>query len=403
MPDGSRVRYKIYYGGRDSAKSHSIAEALIRRTAAVPTRVLCTREYQNSIKDSVHRLLVDKIGALGLTGWFDVTEKAIKSKVGSEFMFKGLHNNVQEIKSTEGIDICWNEEAHFTSDESWKTLIPTIRKDGSEIWASFNVTDEDAPTHQRFVINTPPDTLIHHVNYWDNPFLTETSKKEIAYLKANDYAAYEHVYEGRPLKISEAVIFGGRYRVDAFPDDLYQLADRLFFGGDWGFSQDPSALVRYFIYNKKLFIEYEAFGVGREFAGKKKIIDGVERGELEQLWLEVPGSLQWPIKADSARPETISFMRGCGFNVSPADKWEGCVEDGISHIKGFDEIIIHPRCKHMIQEARLYSFKRDKVTGQVLPDIIDKNNHGWDSIRYGLDGYIQRRGILATWAKLGKR
>lgn len=403
-------RYKIYYGGRDSAKSWSIAEALIKLTAARPLRVLCTREFQTSIKDSVHQLLRNTIYRLGLQDWFDITNTSIRSRAGGEFIFKGLHNNVQEIKSTEGVDIVWVEEAHNTADESWRILIPTIRKPGSEVWISFNVTDENAPTHQRFVVNPPPEAkVIHLVNFDQNPFLSEESKREIEWLKQTDYHAYEHVYLGLALKISDAVIFGGRYRVEGFDDSLAKKADRLFTGMDHGFAIDPYAFTRSFVYEERLYVQYEAFGVGREFAGKlQPLLDhngNVVRqmGELEQLAREIPGIESHPIKADNARPETISFLRGLGYNISAAEKWKGSVEDGIAHLKGFTEIIIHERCKHMQQEARLYSFKRDRITGEILPEIVDKNNHGWDSIRYSLDGYIQRRTGANIWAKLGQQ
>lgn len=404
----NEYQYKVLYGGRDSAKSWSVAEALVKIAAKRCVRILCTREYQNSVKDSVHALLRNTIWRLGLVNWFDITDKTIRSKCGSEFIFKGLHNNVQEIKSTEGVDICWVEEAHNTTDESWQVLIPTIRKAGSQIWITFNVTSEDAPTFVRWVLKPPPYTYVALVNYDQNPFLSEESKRAIAWLKESDYDAFEHVYLGRAKKISDAIIFGGRYDVCTWDEDLWKKAARLHFGLDHGFARDPYALTRSFILNEELYIEHEAFGVGVEFAGN--VIEDVDeqgrprvRGELEQLMDSVPDVHSgWPIKADNSRPETISFLAGKGYNVTAADKWTGCVEDGIAHIKGFRKIHIHERCKHMQQEARLYAYKRDAKTGEVLPIVLDKNNHGWDSVRYSLDGYIQRRGDVNTWTKLGK-
>jgi phage terminase large subunit len=422
LPSGIPIRYKIYYGGRDSAKSWSFAEELVRRTRDQPLRVLCTREYQNSIRDSVHHLLRATINRLGLAPWFNVTETSIKSRAGAEFIFRGLHNNVDEIKSTEAIDICWVAEAHYTSELSWQTLIPTIRRDlpdgrSSQIWIDFNVIDEGTPTHKRFVTNTPPGSIIHFINYDQNPYLSETSKREIEHLKEVDYAAYEHVYLGLPRKISDSVIYGGRYEVEAFPDDLWKQAQRLLFGLDFGFSQDPVALVRMFILEGCLYIEYEAWGLEIEFEGKRKFTPHQEnlkhlpreedgslspRGELAQLLDTVPGVRSWTIKADNSRPETISYLRGKGFTVEPAEKWQGCVEDGITHIKGFTRRVIHPRCVHTIQEGRLYSYKRDRLTGEVLPIIVDKHNHCWDGVRYGLDGYIQQSGDIGIWERLGR-
>lgn len=397
-----KARYKVFYGGRGALKSWGVAEYLLRAANDQeacrrngPERILCTREYQNSIKDSVHQLLRDQIDRMGLWHRFQVTDKAIRNTVtGSTFLFKGLHNNYQEIKSTEGVTKCWNEEAQGTTEESWKVLIPTIRKEGSEIIATFNTTDEQAATYKRFVENAAEygdDLILHKINYDENPFFPEVLRKEMEFLRRVDYEAYLHVWEGFPKKFSDAVIFGKRVSVRDFPDDLYKKAKRLLFGADFGFSRDPSTLIRFFIIENTLYIEHEAYGVG------------VELDEMEEFYDSIPEARKWPIKADSARPETISHMRGKGFSIAAAEKWKGSVEDGISHIRGFDEIVVHPRCKHVQQEARLYSFKTDSTTGEVLPIIIDKHNHCWDAIRYGLDGHIKRSGDLGIWQRLGKK
>lgn len=389
----------MYYGGRGAAKTRSFSEALIKRATREAILCLCTREYQTSIKDSVHRVLSNTITRLGLSRWFQVTQSSIKSNAGAEFIFKGLHTNVEEIKETEGIDVCWVSGAQNTSEDSWANLIPTIRGDNSEIWVDFNVTDLEAATYKRLVANTPPDAIIHKVNYTENPYFPDVLRKEMEYLKEVDYQAYEHVWLGMPKTVDDSVILGGKYRVEAFADDLWKRAPRLHYGADFGFARDPSTLLREFIVDNTLYIEYEAYGVGVEFTGNESE-DG--RGELEQLYDSVPGSRDWPIKADNARPETISFLRGRGFNISAAAKWKGSVEDGIAHLRGFKEIVIHERCTHTAEEARLWSYKKDRVTGEVLPIIIDKHNHCWDASRYGLDGYIQQRGSLGVWERLGQ-
>ncbi|MDU7837671.1 MAG: PBSX family phage terminase large subunit [Pantoea sp.] len=384
------IRYKVFHGGRGGAKSWGIARALVIMAASKKLRVLCTREVQNSIKDSVHKLLKDQIEMLGLNPWFRITNETITSACGSEFLFKGLRFVPLGIKSTEGVDICWVEEAQSVSADSWDILVPTIRKEGSEIWVSFNPGEEKDPTYQRFVVNPPDDSITVEVNYYDNPYLPETLRKEMEYCKRVDYEAYEHVWLGKPKSISEAVIFKQRYRVEAFPDDLWQKADRLFFGADFGFANDPSTLIRMFMLGTKLYIEYEAYGVG------------VELDEMAQFYDSVPEARRWPIKADSARPETISHIARQGFSIDAAAKWKGSVEDGITYLKGFEEIIIHERCKHTADEFRLYSYKVDKKTNEILPVIVDAHNHCIDAIRYGLDGYITSSDSLGTWAQLGR-
>ena len=370
------ARNKIYYGGRGGAKSWAYARVLLVMAAEVPLRILCAREFQTSIADSVHKLISDQIDALGLTDDYEVGRNYIRSKVGSEFLFKGIRHNIKEIKSTEGIDICWVEEAEAVSAESWDVLIPTIRKEQSEIWISFNPREEDAPTYKRFVLNPPPNSVVQKVNWRDNPYFPEVLNQERLYLHEIDpEGAYLNVWEGEPLTMTDAIIFKGRYKVEEFdtPAD-----SRFFYGVDWGFAHDPTALNRSFVKDHILYIDQEAHGVG------------VELDELPQLFDSVTGSRDWPLKADSSRPETISHVNKNGFKVRGAKKWAGSVEDGIEYLRSFKKIVVHPRCKHTAEEFRLYSYKVDKKTGDILPIIVDAFNHHIDAIRYSLDGYIKR-------------
>lgn len=383
-------RYKTFHGGRGGAKSWAAARALVIMAASKKLRILCTREVQNSIKDSVHKLLKDQIEMLGLNPWFRITNESITSASGSEFLFKGLRFDPLGIKSTEGVDICWVEEAQSVSSDSWAILIPTIRKEGSEIWVTFNPGEESDPTYQRFIVTPPDDSITVEVNYYDNPYLPETLRKEMEYCKRVDYEAYEHIWLGKPKSISDSVIFRNRYRVEAFPDDLWLQAVRLFFGADFGFANDPSTLIRMFMIDTRLYIEYEAYGVG------------VELDEMPQFYDSIPEVRKWPVKGDNSRPETISYLARQGFSIDAAAKWKGSVEDGVTYLKGFEEIIIHERCKHTADEFRHYSYKVDKKTGDILPIIVDKFNHCIDAIRYGLDGYITSSDSLGTWAQLGK-
>jgi phage terminase large subunit len=340
--------------------------------------ILCAREIQKSISDSVHKLLSEQLEEMGLGGFYDITRDAIRGQNGTEFIFKGLRANPQEIKSMEGIDICWVEEAQAVSAESWDVLIPTIRKPGSEIWVTFNPLDEQDPTYQRFIVNPSADALVRKVNFDENPYFPEVLRKEMEWLKRRDYESYLHIWEGEVRKISNALVFSGRFKVESFdtPNNA-----RFYHGCDWGFANDPTTLVRCFVDNGTLYIDQEAWGVG------------VEIDQTPQLFDSVDTARRWPIKADCARPETISYMRRQGFNVTAAKKWQGSVEDGIEHIKTYD-IVIHPRCRHIIDEFNRYSYKVDKQTGDILPVIVDAYNHGIDALRYSLDGLIKGRGSM---------
>lgn len=379
------ARYKVLYGGRGAAKSESAARSLVVKAVSKKNRILCAREYQSSIADSVHHTIADAIHELELSAYFRITDKTIRGINGSDFIFKGLQRSIREIKSTKGITICWVEEAQGISDESWELLIPTIREPESEIWITFNPLEEKDPTYKRFVLHPPPDSIVKKVGWEHNPWFPEVLDKERRAMLATDPDAYEHVWGGKCRHLTDAVIFGKRTKVESFetPEDA-----RFFFGADFGFANDPSCLIRSFIKEKTLFVDYESYGYG------------VEIDELPQLYDDIPGSRQWPIKGDCSRPETISYVSRQGFRISGAEKWPGSVEDGIQHLKGFEAIVIHERCKHMRDERTNYRFKVDPRTKEVLPIIVDAHNHGWDSIRYSLGEYIQRRGASAMWEKL---
>ena len=202
-----KSRYKVLYGGRGGAKSWGIARALLILGAKNPIRILCAREFQTSIRDSVHKLLCDQIESLGLLGFYEITQASIRGRNGTEFSFVGLKNNVSNIKSYEGVDICWVEEAQTTSRLSWNILIPTIRKGGSEIWISFNPELETDETYQRFVANPPEDCITMRVNWSDNPWFPETLRLEKDSLKARDEEAYNQVWEGLCRQTVDGAIF----------------------------------------------------------------------------------------------------------------------------------------------------------------------------------------------------
>ena len=202
-----KSRYKVLYGGRGGAKSWGIARALLIKGAKDPIRILCAREFQTSIKDSVHKLLCDQIESLGLLSFYEITQTSIRGRNGTEFSFVGLKNNVSNIKSYEGVDICWVEEAQTTSRLSWNILIPTIRKQGSEIWISFNPELETDETYQRFVAVPPADCITMKVNWSDNPWFPDTLKLEKDSLKLRDEEAYNQVWEGLCRQTVDGAIF----------------------------------------------------------------------------------------------------------------------------------------------------------------------------------------------------
>ena len=192
------MRYKCAYGGRGSAKSWTFARRGLIRAMSKRTRFLCAREIQNSIKESVHRLISEQINGLDLYRHFTITNNSIVCVNGSEFIFKGVSNDVQQIKSLENIDICWVSEAQGVSKESWDVLIPTVRNEGSEFWVDFNPDYEDDYTYQYFVANPPNNCISVEVNYYDNPWFPKVLQVEMEACKARDYGEYEHIWLGKP-------------------------------------------------------------------------------------------------------------------------------------------------------------------------------------------------------------
>lgn len=370
-------RYKIFHGGRGGGKSWAFADAFITRSLEGTFRFLCARELQVSIADSVHKLLSDRIWARGLEDFFQITATSIRSATGSEFIFKGLRNNVTEIKSLEGVDYVWVEEAQKVRRQSWEILIPTIRKDGSEIWLSMNPDLETDDTYQRFIVSPPHDAVVVKVTYRDNPWFSRTLEEERAYAERTlAREDYEHIWEGEPKRRSDAQVFGGRWEMRAFdtPQNI-----RLYYGADWGFAKDPTTLVRCFVREDELFVDYEAWA------------EGCELEDLPMLFNQVPGVRRWPVNADNSRPEIIKSMRRRGFIMRPCKKWPGSVEEGVTVMRSFRRIVIHPRCPHTAEEMKKYSYKVDSITEEVLPILVDKDNHCCDALRYALEPFIRNK------------
>jgi len=376
-------RYKVAYGGRGSSKSWTIARILLLKGMEKPLRILCTREIQDSIKDSVHKLLKDQIDLLELNGW-TVQNDVIKHINGTEFLFKGLFSNLSKVKSFEGVDICWIEEAESISAMSWEILDPTIRKPGSEIWVSFNPRYETDIMYKTFVLEPPENSIVIKVNYQDNKHFPKELEDQKNHMAKVDPDLYLHIWEGELKRNTAEQIMQSKWSVEDFKT---LLTEHFYYGADWGFSQDPNTVNRTFIAahpewgENCLYIDYE---VNDRPYDQEERITSSDLEELPALWDTMPVIRKHCVQADSARPETISHMQGKGFIVESVSKWPGSVEDGVTHLRSYDKIIIHPRCVNTIFEFKSYKYKVDKKSGQITSIILDKFNHHMDAIRYSL-------------------
>jgi len=365
------ARYKGIHGGRGSGKSHFFGDLWLEENVQSKYDFVCLRETLKSLEFSVKKLLEGKIEQYNAGAYFEVQDRRIISRHGGVTIFEGMQNHTADsIKSLEGFDRAWFEEAQNASDKSLTLLRPTIRKNGSQLWFSWNPDKETDPIDALLRVSRPDNAIVVEANYMDNPLFPQVLRDEMEYDKKRDPDKYRHVWLGGYQTNSEARVFRN-WKVEEFerPEGTIH---RL--GADWGFSVDPSVLVRSSIEGNRIYIDYEAYQVGCEIVN------------LPELFMSVPEAEKWPITADSARPETISHMQKNGFpKIRSAIKGAKSLEEGVEFLKSYD-IIVHPRCVHTIDELTLYSYKTDPLTGQVMPILADKDNHMIDALRYACEG-----------------
>lgn len=377
-------RYKGAKGGRGSGKSHFFAEMLVESHILNPDcNSVCIREIQKSLKFSAKKLIEDKIRAMGVSDMFDITLTEIRNKNGNGIIiFQGMQDHTADsIKSLEGFDIAWAEESQSISRRSIELLLPTIRKPGSEIWFSWNPYLDTDPVETMINWNKDDDSVCVHVNYLDNPFIDDILIKEAERHKRNKPDSFDHVWLGQYATKSDSQIFKDKYEIRDFEiDKSFGIP---LFGIDFGFANDATTGVKVYIKNDILYIYEEAYKVGLELDDTAMYLKS-KISEIDK----------YAIEADCARPESISYLKRNGLPfIRGVKKWNGSVIDGIEFIKSFDKIVIHSRCENTISEFRLYSYKVDKRTDNILPDVEDSNNHIIDAIRYALEPVMKKSNL----------
>jgi phage terminase large subunit len=380
-PRGS-VQYRALYGGRGSGKSYGAAKMAAVWGMAEGLRILCTRELQVSIKESFHAELK---AAIASEPWLEAHYKVgvdyIKGANGTEFIFRGLRHNTASIKSLAKIDLTIVEEAEDVPEDSWLALEATVfRQPKAELWSIWNPRLDGSPVDKRFRKDPPPNAIVTKVNYCDNPFFPDGLETlRLREQERLDPATYAHIWQGEYLTNSDAQVLSGKVKVEAFeaaPD-----WDGPYFGGDFGFSQDPTAAVEVWINGGDLCIRREAVKIGLE-------LDDTSAFVLARI----PGFATATARWDNSRPESISHLRRHGLPKSiSVDKWPGSVEDGIAYLRSFKRILVHPDCSNVQSECRLYSYKVDRLSGDVTTNIVDAHNHCIDAIRYAVGPMIKHR------------
>jgi phage terminase large subunit len=374
----AKASYVVIRGGRGGGKSFAVGRYLLLRALEAPLRIACLREFQTSLRESVHELLRSQIEELDIGEWFKVREREITSAAGAVFFFRGLRHNVSSIRSTESIDVAWCEESEVISKTSWEVLLPTIRKPGSRIITTFNPRKPEDPCWQQWQVAPPPSTVHAEVNFRDNPWISRELLAQQRHLATVDPLRHAWIWLGHFDQKSESVVLQGKVYIEEFePGPNW---DGPYHGCDFGFSRDPTTLVRVWLHDGCLFLSHEFCAVGAE-------LDAVPRLFKDA----VPGCERHTIRADSAQPGNISYLQRYGLpNMVGVTKWAGSVEDGISHLRSYRKIVVHPRCTAAAEQARLWSFKVDRLSGDVLPTLVPGNDDVWDAARYALQPLIAR-------------
>ena len=396
LPLQRKARYKGLKGGRASGKSHDRAQEFVLAMVEDPDlRAIAIREVQRSLRYSAKSLIEGKIRAMGLEGsHFRILTSEIR-RIGGEgvALFQGMQDHTADsIKSLEDFGLAWFEEAQRCSQRSLDLLVPTIRRPGSELWFTWNPEDPLDPIDKFFDAMDPAidDFVLTHCTYLDNPLCPDVMLREAARLKRVDPIGYAHVWLGEYNVSPKVQVLHGKWRVDEFtPGEGWHGP---YYGLDFGFSQDPSCLVRCWIYEGRLFVDYAVYGIGWSVDDHIRAIRSV------------PGAAKHVIRGDSARPETINEIRIrakedylIDLRIEGVEKWKGSVEDGISWLRSTEEIVIHERCTRLAEEARLWRYKTDKLTGDPLPALEEGNEHGWDGTRYALAPLIRHGDGFEFW------
>lgn len=379
--DPPHMRFRVLYGGRGGAKSWGVARALLIKGAQTPIRVLCAREFQTSIKDSVHKLLGDQIEALGLSAFYEITQAQIRGKNGTEFNFVGLKNNVANVKSYEGVDICWVEEAQTVSRHSWNVLIPTIRKEKSEIWITFNPELETDETYQRFVIHAPDNAIVQKINWSDNPWFPETLKLEKDALKARDPAAYNVVWEGLCRQTVDGAVFAREMqmaelegRIMRVPYDATKPVHAVF---DLGWADATAIWFLQFIGMETRLIRYIE---GTQQTISEYLATMQSFGYIyDTLWL--PHDAENKTLAANGR-SIEEIVRAAGYKTRIIPRTP--VADSINAARTMFRSCYFDRenCHEGLQCLRHYRYEVDPETGQFSRNPLHDNySHGADAFR----------------------
>ncbi len=347
------------------------------------------RKVAATLKDSIMPTFEWAIDRLGWSIYFKINksdQEIIYLPTGQKILMRGLDDpqKMKSIKAKKGyFKYLWFEEgAEYTDLEEMESVTQSVLRGGTVFveFVTYNPPAEPFAWINEEARAFKPNRMVHESNYKQSPpeWLGPKFLADAADMERERPEKHAHVYMGVEVGRTDAIIFSGCYRIETFSPQIEW--DGPYFGADWGFSQDPNVLIKCWIHQRNILIEYEEIGVG------------VMLDAIPAMFDKVPDSRKYKIRADCSRPETIAHVKARGFNCEAAEKWSGSVEDGITVLKSYN-IVVHPRCVETIKEMRMYSYKLDRLTRDVLPDIVDKHNHCIDALRYALAPLIKPKPV----------
>lgn len=382
----SRWLTAVIYGGRGSGKTVGVVHFLLLQALKKKQLIVCARITKAAIEKSVYSEIKNQIVDLGLSEYFEIKATEILCKTtGSKFTFEGLYRGPESIKGSSRVNYFWIDEAEAVSAYVLSIIEPTLRENGSMLILTFNPKSRFYDVYDRFVAKEPSSReYVHKTNWSQNPFFSE----RLAWLRQGEYdkavrsgdmSVYNWIWEGHLLENSSLQVLYGKWVIEDFEECA---ESESYYGLDFGYSVDPTAIVRCYIKDDVLYITHELYEYKLE-------IDHI--GALAEK--QIPGFKRARVTADSARPESISFLKRQGYDVVACEKGKGSVEDGIEFLRTFNRIVIHPRCLNFQKEANLYSWKVDKNTNEIRTPPVpeDAYNHLIDALRYALERVMKAR------------
>jgi len=384
------AKYDSYWlrGGRGSLKSSFVAIEILLGLIEDPTvNAVCVRKVGDTIRTSVLASFIWAIDKLELSHLFKVIHAPAEITylpTGQQIIMKGLDDpqKLKSIRAKRGyFKYLWFEEgSEFTDLDEMQSVIQSVLRGGEKFveFVTYNPPAEPFSWINEEARVKNPRRWVHESNYKQvNPaWLGPKFLEDAAQMEREKPEKFAHVYMGVEVGRTDAIVFSGCYRIEAF--DTHPDWDGPYLGADFGFSQDPNTLVELWIKDRTLYIKEEVGGVG------------IMLDDMPKLYEKIPSSRRYKIRGDCSRPETIAHIKSRGFNIEAAEKWQGSVEDGLTVMKSY-QIVVHPRCVETIKEMRMYSYKIDKITRDVLPDLVDKYNHYIDACRYALAPFIKQK------------